>query len=74
MPRANATPIINEVIRQATADLMNQIVSSGTSYFQILIDANPVSDLNRDLSPALFVALCFLGSKYIVRRPVCERI
>ena len=33
VPRVKATRIINEVIRQATADLMPQIVSFGIPYF-----------------------------------------
>ena len=70
VPRAKATRIISEVIRQATADLMPQIVSFGIPYFQVLIGISPVSDLNREQSPVLFITLCFLGSKYIVRQPV----
>ena len=35
VPRAKATHIINEVIRQATTDLMPQIVSFGIPYFKI---------------------------------------
>ena len=70
VPRAKATRIISEVIRQDTADLMPQIVSFGILYFQVLIGVSPVSDLSREQSPALFVTLCFLGSKYIVQQPV----
>lgn len=70
VPRAKATHIINEVIRQATADLMPQIVSFGIPYFQVLIGISPVSDLNREQPPALFVTPRFLGSKYIVQQPV----
>ena len=62
--------IINDVIRQATADLMPQIVSFGIPYFQVLIGISPVSDRNREQSPALFVTPRFLGSKYIVQQPV----